>query len=473
MGFRVEHDYLGEVRVPADAYWGVQTQRAVQNFPISGIRPSKEYIVATATVKRAAAEANLLAGRLDRRRADAIMKAAEEIMEGRLQDQFVVDVYQAGAGTSHNMNANEVIANRALEILGERRGSYDIVSPNDHVNMGQSTNDVIPTIIRVVSLTMLKALLGRMEHLSSALHLKAEEFDGIIKSGRTHLMDAAPIRLGQEFEAWARMISRDAERLSGCEARLAEMNIGATAVGTGLNADPRYVEEAVKVLCRLTGFRLRNAGHLPEMTQSTTDFVDLSGGLRALAVDLIKISNDIRLMASGPKTGLAEIELPAVQPGSSIMPGKVNPSIPEMVDMVGFQVIGNDTAITLASQAGQLELNVMMPLIAYCLVHSMTILRTSCEVFADKAVAGIRANRERMEKLLHESPGVALALNPYVGYLKAAEVVKKALAENKTVKDAAIEMKLLPREELERIFDPHELTKMGIAGSPSKRRSKR
>ncbi len=465
MKYRVEHDYLGDIEVPEDAYWGVQTQRAVHNFPVSGIKPFKEYITATATVKRAAAEANWKAGMLDEKRAKAIMKAADEIRQGKLHDQFVVDVYQAGAGTSHNMNANEVIANRALEIIGEKKGSYNVISPNDHVNMGQSTNDVIPTIIRVTSLGLVKDLLQQMSHLENVLHTKAVEFDDIIKSGRTHLMDAAPIRLGQEFEAWARMIARDAERIKSIIPRLSEMNIGATAVGTGLNADPKYVKYVVRILSRLTGFKLKNAEHLPEMTQSATDFVELSAALRNLAVDLIKISNDLRLMASGPKTGFAEIELPAVQPGSSIMPGKVNPSIPEMVDMVGFQVIGNDAAITLAGQAGQLELNVMLPLIAYCLTHSLIILKNTCTILADKCIAGIKANRERMERLLHESPGVALALNPYIGYMKAAEVVKKALAENKTIKDVALEMRLLPKEQLDKIFDPYELTRMGIAGS--------
>jgi aspartate ammonia-lyase len=464
MNWRLERDYLGEVKVPSDAYWGVQTQRAVENFPISGIRPRPEFIVATAIVKRAAAQANKEAGLLEGKKADAIMLAADEIIEGKLHDQFVVDVFQAGAGTSHNMNANEVIANRAIEILGGKKGDYSLVHPNDDVNMGQSTNDVIPTAIRIVSLTLSRKLIQDMKYLSKELHLKAEEFDDIIKSGRTHLMDAAPIRLGQEFEAWARMIERDTERLKGCLPRLRELNIGATAVGTGLNADPKYVKAVVRLIGQLIGEDVRGSEFLPEATQSLTDFSEVSSCLRYFAVDLIKISNDLRLMNSGPLTGLGEITLPAVQPGSSIMPGKVNPSIPEMVDMVGFAVLGNDLGVQMACQAGQLELNVMMPLVAYSLVESFHILGSAARVLADRCIRGIVANRERMETMLHKSPGVALALNPYIGYQKAAEVVKKALREKKTIKEVVEELKLLPQETIDRIFDPHSLTQMGIAG---------
>lgn len=464
MSFRIEKDYLGEVKLPADAYWGVQTQRAVENFPISGIKPLKEYIVATALVKRAAAEANMKAGQLDERRAKAIMQAADEIVQGKLHDQFVVDIYQAGAGTSHNMNANEVIANRAIEILGGKRGDYSIVHPNDHVNMGQSTNDVIPTVMRIASLMTLRGLFEEMDHLAQTFHKKGVEFDDIIKSGRTHLMDAAPIRLGQEFEAWAWEIERDKERIQAGIDRLSELNIGATAVGTGLNAHPVYVREVVRILSRLTGMKLKGTSNLPGATQFMTDFSELSSSLRSLAIDLIKIANDLRLMNSGPMTGLAEIQLPAVQPGSSIMPGKVNPSIPEMVDMVGFQVLGLDHTISLCSQAGQLELNVMMPIMAYDILHSIIILKNSCRVLADRCVAGIKANRERIEKLVHLSPGVALALNPYIGYAKAAEVTKKALAEGKTIRQVVEEEKLLPPSVIEKIFEPHSLTEMGIAG---------
>jgi|SRR5579875_727328 aspartate ammonia-lyase len=473
MRWRIESDYLGKVKVPEGSYWGVQTQRAAENFPISGLHARPEFIVATAIVKRAAAEANMKAGLLKPEKARAIMKAADEIINGKLHDQFVVDIFQAGAGTSHNMNANEVIANRAIEILGGKKGDYSIVHPNDDVNMGQSTNDVIPTAIRIVSLMLSRTLLENMNALAEELHTKALEFDDIIKSGRTHLMDAAPIRLGQEFEAWARMLRRDSDRLRACLPRIRELNIGATAVGTGLNADPDYVQGVVSGIGRLIDEKVRPAEHLPEATQSLTDFSEVSACQRSFALDLIKIANDLRLMNSGPMTGLAEIVLPAVQPGSSIMPGKVNPSIPEMVDMVGFQVVGNDLAISMATQAGQLELNVMMPLVAYSLVENFKILSSAAKVLAEKCIKGISANRERMEKMLHKSPGVALALNPYIGYQKAAEVVKRALAEEKTIKEVVLEMGLLAPETVEKIFDPHSLTQMGIAGKNQSRLPKR
>ncbi|MEM3670132.1 MAG: aspartate ammonia-lyase [Thermoprotei archaeon] len=464
MDYRKEHDYLGELNVPVDAYWGAQTQRAIQNFPISGLKPHPEYVRATVLVKRAAAQANLEAGLLKDKVAKAIMDAADEVLSGKLAEQFVVDVYQAGAGTSHNMNVNEVLANRAEELLGGKRGEHRLVHPNDHVNMSQSTNDVIPTAIRLSGLALWMRLDESLVTLISSLRKKSKEFDNIVKSGRTHLMDAAPIRLGQEFEAWARMIERSRDRISYAADKLKELNIGATAVGTGLNADPEYVRRVVEILSSLTGFNLRAAGYLPEVTQSTDDFLNLSAALRTLASDLIKISNDLRLMYSGPVTGLSEIVLPPVQPGSSIMPGKVNPSIPEMVDMVGFQVVGNDTSILMASQAGQLELNVMMPLIAHLQCQNLTILANACRVLAEKCISGIVPNREKMESLVAKTPGVALALNPYIGYEKAAEVVKKAVAEGKTIKECVLEMKLLPEDVVNSIFDPHELTEPGIAG---------
>jgi aspartate ammonia-lyase len=472
MRHRLESDYLGKVRVPAGAYWGAQTQRAIENFPISGMKASTYYIVATAQVKLAAAEANLAAGLLPEKKAKAIMKAAMEVADGKFNDQFQVDIFQAGAGTSHNMNANEVIANRAIEILGGRRGDYSIVHPNDDVNMGQSTNDVIPTVIRLASLRLVEELKDEMIHLAGSFHRKALDFDDIIKGGRTHLMDAAPIRLGQEFEAWAVTIRRDIQRLDAVLPRLREVNIGATAVGTGLNADPVYVEEVVKILSRITGFNLKHAENLPQATQSATDFSELSSALRSLAIDLVKISNDLRLMNSGPVTGFAEIRLPPVQPGSSIMPGKVNPSVPEMVDMVGFQVISNDIAVMLCAQAGQLELNVMLPLIAHSLIQSLLILKNSCRVFADRCVKGIKANKERMEKLLHSSPGVSLAIAPYLGFAKAAEVTKKAIAEGVSIKKIVEREKLLPQAEIERIFDVHSLTEMGIAGKNLKHKGR-
>ena len=458
MGFRTEHDYLGKVEVPKDAYWGVQTQRAVDNFPISGIRPYPEFITSLAIVKRAAAEANMKSGLLSAKKAKAIMKAADEIISGKLRDQFVVDVYQAGAGTSNNMNANEVIANRAIELLGGKRGEYSLIHPNDDVNKSQSTNDVIPTTMRITTITLLMRLKETVTYLKDALMDKAREFDKIIKSGRTHLMDAAPIRLGQEFETWARMVGRNEGRIDNAIENLGEINIGATAVGTGLNANPEYRKYMVDSLRLATGFDLRQTEFLPEGTSSMADFLETSSVLRLLAVDLIKITNDMRLLNSGPVTGLGEISLPPVQPGSSIMPDKVNPSMAEALVMVCFQVIGNDEAIMMCAQAGQLELNIMMPLIIYCMTDNINILDKTIRLFVDKAVTGIVAHKERIEKLVSKTPGVGLALNPYIGYEKAAEVVKRALKENRSIKDVAKEMKVLPDKQLDEIFDPFKLT---------------
>ena len=420
MRYRKERDYLGDIEVPFDAYWGVQTQRAVDNFPISGVRPYKEFITSLVLIKRAAAEANAKAGLLDKKKAGAIIDASDEIVSGKLMDQFVVDVYQAGAGTSMNMNANEVIANRASELLGGKKGDYSSIHPNDDVNKGQSTNDVIPTAIRISSLVLAKRLITTLSGLVSSLHKKAVEFDSFVKSGRTHLMDAAPIRLGQEFEAWSKMMEKDKKRIEASLTNLKMVNLGATAVGTGINADPRYVRYTIDILSKLTGFDLSPSEFLPEATESVSDFVELSSSIRSLAIDLTKICNDIRLMNSGPITGLGEITLPAVQPGSSIMPGKVNPSIIEMVNMVSFDVIGNDTAIMLAAQAGQLELNVMMPLIAFCLNHNLTIMNNACSVLTEKAITGIRADKKKLEGDVLRTPGVGLVLNNYIGYEKAA-----------------------------------------------------
>ncbi len=458
MGFRTEHDYLGKVEVPKDAYWGVQTQRAVDNFPISGIRPYPEFITSLAIVKRAAAEANMKSGLLSAKKAKAIMKAADEIISGKLRDQFVVDVYQAGAGTSNNMNANEVIANRAIELLGGKRGEYSLIHPNDDVNKSQSTNDVIPTTMRITTITLLMRLKETVTYLKDALMDKAIEFDKIIKSGRTHLMDAAPIRLGQEFETWARMVGRNEGRIDDAIEDLGEINIGATAVGTGLNASPEYRKYMVDSLRLATGLDLRQTEFLPEGTSSMADFLEASSVLRLLAVDLIKITNDMRLLNSGPVTGFGEISLPPVQPGSSIMPDKVNPSMAEALVMVCFQVVGNDEAIMMCAQAGQLELNIMMPLIIYCMTDNINILDKTIRLFVDKAVTGIVAHKERIEKLVSKTPGVGLALNPYIGYEKAAEVVKRALKENRSIKDMAKEMKVLPDKQLDEIFDPFKLT---------------
>lgn len=461
---RAEKDSLGVIEVPNQAYYGPETARAVENFRISGIRPLPEFIEATVLVKKAAAEANLSLGLLQKKVGEAIVAAADEILAGKLSGQFVVDVFQAGAGTSHNMNANEVLANRAIEILGGKRGDYKLVSPHDHVNMGQSTNDTYPTFIRVACVILSKPLKNALQNLVAALEEKAKEFDSIVKSGRTHLQDASAIRLGQEFAAYASMIRDDTMRLETATDRILELNLGGTAVGTGLNADPQYVRLAVENLSRYTGFTFRVARNYAALMQSMTDFVEVSGSLRALSVDLTKIANDLRLMSSGPTTGIGEIALPAVQPGSSIMPGKVNPVMAEMLNMVCFEVIGNDLTITMAAQAGQLELNVMMPVIAYDLTQSQIILTNAIRSFTERLVKGIRANVERSQELLEKSAGIALALNPFIGYDKAAEVAKEALARGIPLRQVVLEKKLLSEKELDEILDPYRMTTAGVHG---------
>ena len=456
--FRIEKDYLGTVKVPKEAYWGVQTQRALNNFPISGIRPIKEYTYSIVLIKKAAAMANSEIGLLNSKKAAAIIKACDEILDGKFDDQFIVDIYQAGEGTSNNMNVNEVIANIAIEKLGKKRGDYSVVHPNDDVNMGQSSNDVIPTATKIAALKLSNELIGSLNELGKSFSKKAIEFDGIIKSGRTHLMDAAPIRLGQEFKAWSDLIRESISRIKEANRELEKINLGATAVGTGINADPRYVKKAIYYLKRWTGLKLKQAKDLPAVTESPSDLFALSMAITVLSADLIKIANDLRLMNSGPITGLAEITLPAVQPGSSIMPGKVNPSIAEMVDMVCFRVMGDNKTIELATQAGQFELNVMEPIISYCLLHDLIILRNACKVFAEKAINDIKVNKERIEEMVNKTPGVGLALNPYIGYEKSAEIVKTALKEGKTIKQVAEDKKILPKEKIEKIFDPFNLT---------------
>jgi len=473
---RKERDSLGEVLVPFDAYYGAQTQRAVENFRISGMTAQPEFIWATGIVKLAAARANMSTGALPADIGRAIERAAGEVVDGRLNDQFVVDVFQAGAGTSHNMNANEVIANRAIELLGGKRGDYSIIHPNDHVNMSQSTNDTVPTTIRIVSMKLLRELEEELMLLIAALKGKQKEFDDVIKSGRTHLEDAAPVRLGQEFGAYASMLEYDYQRLVAVEERLCELNIGATAVGTGVNADPAYVREAVRQMRELTSFPLRNSSNLMALTQSMGDFLQLSGGVRVLAADLTKIANDLRLMNSGPVTGLAEITLPAVQPGSSIMPGKVNPVIAECLNMILFQVMGNDHSISLAAQAGQLELNVMMPLIAFDLVFSLMILKSGISMFRERLVEGIVANRERCRHLAEISPGIALVLNPYIGYSRAADAVKESIRTGKTIRNIVLERGWLDSAQLDAILDLYAMTEPGVKrgnGARPKRRSGR
>ena len=459
--FRIEHDTLGKKEVPADAYYGIQTVRALENFPISGIKQYSEFILATALIKKAAVLTNMDVGKLDRRRGNAITKSAGEIIEGKLHDQFVVDVFQAGAGTSHNMNANEVIANRAIEMLGGKKGDYSIIHPNDHVNMSQSTNDVFPTAMRIAAVIANDKLVDVLKGLSKALHSKGREFDRVIKSGRTHLQDAVPIRLGQEFKAYGDIIDNVTKEIQQAGRRLLLLGIGGSAVGTGVNTHPQYQKKIIAHLRRLTGFKFAGSKNLIASMQSMGHFMSLSGTLRLLAVEAIKIANDLRLMSSGPRTGLAEIRLPAVQPGSSIMPGKVNPVMAEVLNMVGFQVIGNDTTITLAAQAGQLELNVMMPVINYNLQQSIHLLTNVINVFTERCVKGIEANEDRCRELAERSPGLATILNQVMGYEAAARIAKEALASGKSVREIVVEKGVLSKEESVRILDPHKMTRPG------------
>ena len=438
ISFRTEHDSLGELQVPEDALYGVQTQRAVFNFPISGLRPWRAFIWSMAAIKYAAAEVNRDLGLLDKERAEAIVQAAGEVMDGKWDEQFVVDPFQAGAGTSHNMNTNEVIANRATQFLGGQLGEY-LVHPNDHVNMAQSTNDTIPTAIRLGALWRLDELLVSVEGLAGALGEKATQFDNIVKSGRTHLQDAVPVRLGQEFGAYAKAVARDAGRIRRSADGLRRLGIGGTATGSGLNAHPEYHARMLQRLSELTGMELFTSDDLFESMQSMADAVDFSASLRTLAITLTRIANDLRLLSSGPSTGLDEIRLPAVQPGSSIMPGKVNPVMAEMLNMAMFHVQGNDLTIALASQAGQLELNVMMPIIAHNLFEMMQVMIGAINAFTEKCVRGLRANRVKAEGWLEKNAIVVTALNPLIGYAAGAELVKAALAARCTVRQVAVE----------------------------------
>jgi fumarate hydratase, class II len=437
--YRSEKDSLGEVQVPAEAYYGAQTQRAINNFHISGLRPWRAFIWSMATIKRAAAEVNRDLGLLDPKITDAIVKAAQEVIEGQRDDQFRVDPFQAGAGTSHNMNANEVIANRAIEILGGKKGDYKLVNPNDHVNMAQSTNDTIPTAIRLGVLWRLDELLATLDRLAAALEAKAVEFDGVVKSGRTHLQDAVPVRLGQEFGAYAKAIRRDRDKIELAADGLRRLGIGGTATGTGLNAHPEYHARMIKKLSELTGLELIPSDDLFESMQAHSDAVFFSGAVRTLAQDLIRIANDFRLLSSGPATGFDEIRLPAVQPGSSIMPGKVNPVLAEMLDMAMFHVLGNDLTVTLAAQAGQLELNVMMPVIAHDLFEMMQVVIGAVTAFTDDCVIGLQANAEKATGWLAKNAILVTALNPLIGYLKGAEIAKAAMARNVTIREVCLE----------------------------------
>jgi fumarate hydratase, class II len=435
---RIEHDSLGVVNVPEDVLFGSQTQRAISNFNISGLRPWRAFIWSMAVIKRAAAEVNQELGLLNHEIAAAVITAAQEVIDGKWDDQFLVDPFQAGAGTSHNMNMNEVIANRASLLLGGRLGEY-LVHPNDHVNMSQSTNDTIPTAIRLGCLWRLGELLEIIEGLSSALHQKALEFDEIVKSGRTHLQDAVPVRLGQEFSAYSAAIQRDAERIRQAGEGLQRIGIGGTATGTGLNAHPEYHARMVRRLSELTGLTLVSSDNLFESMQSMADAANFSASLRTLAITLTRIANDFRLLASGPSTGLDELRLPPIQPGSSIMPGKVNPVMAEMLNMAMFHIQGCDLTVSLASQAGQLELNVMMPIIAHNLFDMMQVMIGSITAFTQKCVVGLQANRAKAEAWLAKNAIVATALNPLIGYEASATLVKEAMLRNITIREVALE----------------------------------
>ncbi len=468
-GFRIERDPLGELAVPVDAYYGVQTTRAVENFPISGLRAPDDLIVATILIKKAAAEANGLLGRLDRDVADAIGTAADEILGGALRDQFVVDVYQAGAGTSHNMNANEVLANRAGEMLGEPRGTYRRVHPNDHVNMGQSTNDVYPTATRLALLLGAAPLRAAADALVASLAHKAGEFAHVLKTGRTHLQDAVPISLGQEFSGYAECVRRGAEDVGGASLQLRELNIGATAVGTGLNAGEDYRRHVIANLARYTNLPLQPAPSLFRVTQSMGDVLAYSSAMRRLAVEVSKIASDFRLLSMGPRAGLSEIALPAVQPGSSIMPGKVNPSVPEMVNQVCFQVMGCDATVAIACEAGQLELNVMMPVIAWNALHASKILREALKVLRLRCVDGITSDETRARELLDRSTAAATALSPYLGYAVTADVAKEAVKSGKSVRAIVLERGLLDEGRLNEILSVESMTRGGIVGEEGHR----
>ena len=462
---RVERDALGELDVPNEALYGIQTERARRNFRISGLQPLPVFVDAMVWIKRAAALAHRETGRLLPELSDAIVRAADEVLAGRHRDQFVVDPYQAGAGTSHNMNVNEVLANRANELLGWRRGEYRPVHPNDHVNMAQSTNDTVPTAIRLGALAQLGGLTQALDQLAEGLAAKGREFDPILKSGRTHLQDATPIRLGQEFAGYAGTIRRNRERIARSAESLCELNIGGSAVGTGLNVERAYPALVVRHLRESTGLDVREGRDPIQLMQSMGDLAAFSATLRTCAVDLLKIADDLRLLASGPRTGLAEIRLPAVQPGSSIMPGKVNPVIAEMVNMVCYQVVGNDAAVAAAAAAGQLELNVMMPVIAHNLLLSIGIVENAARTFADRCVRGIEADPEQCALWLERSPAIVTALAPKLGYGEATRLAREALNRRVTVRELVEAEGLLTPTEIEAILDLRAMTEPGVPGA--------
>jgi aspartate ammonia-lyase len=462
---RIEHDALGDYQVPESAYYGVHTARAVDNFPISGLRAHPELIRTTVLIKKAAAEANAAIGRLPPHLARAIVKAADEVLEGKLADQFVVDVYQAGAGTSHNMNVNEVLANRASELLGAARGAYDVVHPNDHVNLSQSTNDVYPAATRLALLAVSSRLVQSARGLADAFDVKAREYATVLKTGRTHLPDAVPMTFGQELGGYAASIRRGADDVAASDNQLTELNLGATAVGTGLNAGEPYERHVIANLARDTGLALRRAANPFRVTQSMGDVLAHSSAIRRLAVEVCKVASDLRLLSMGPRAGIGEIVLPAVQAGSSIMPGKINPSIPEMLNQVCYQVIGCDLTVALACEAGQLELNVMMPVIAWNALHASTILRAGLDVFRTRCVEGLVVDGTRARELLERSTATATALSPYLGYAVTAEVARTAVQTGRSVRDVVLERRLLGESRLDDILSIEKMTRPGVAGN--------
>ena len=463
--YRVEKDSIGAKDVPEGVYYGVQSLRAAENFHITGLNMHPEIINSLAYIKKAAAMTNCEIGTLDKRRADAIIEACGEILKGRFRADFIVDPIQGGAGTSLNMNANEVIANRAIEILGGQKGNYVLVNPNDHVNCGQSTNDVIPTAGKMTSLRLLKKLKTELLRLHKALSDKAREFDHVIKMGRTQMQDAVPIRLGQEFRAYASAIMRDIRRMDKAMEEMRVLNMGGTAIGTGINADESYLQRIVPNLSKVSNMDFEQAADLIDATQNLDPFVAVSGAIKACAVTLSKIANDLRLMSSGPRTGFGEIVLPAKQNGSSIMPGKVNPVIPEVVNQVAFNIIGNDVTITMAAEAGQLELNAFEPIIFYCMFQSIDTLAYAVHTFVDNCITGIIANEKRCRELVENSVGIITAISPHVGYQKAADIAKEAVKTGESVRALILRDKLLNETELDLILDTMNMTKPGIAGS--------
>ncbi|HYC50498.1 MAG TPA: aspartate ammonia-lyase [Gemmatimonadaceae bacterium] len=462
--FRTEKDPLGEKQVPASALYGVQTLRAMENFPISGLRPLEPFVLGQVWIKKAAALTHKETGRLEARLADAIVKAADEVLAGQHREHFVVDPYQAGAGTSHNMNVNEVLANRANELLGGTRGDYTPVHPNDHVNMAQSTNDTIPTNIRLACLSRLEDFIAAFAGLRDSLAAKGREFDDIVKAGRTHLQDAMPIRLGQEFTAYAGSIERGTRRVREAADYLRDLGIGGSAVGTGVTVEKEYPALMNKHLKQITGLDLRIGTDRIQLMQSMGDVAGFSAAIRVLALDLSKIASDFRLMAMGPRTGIDELVLPAVQPGSSIMPGKINPSIPEMVNQVCFQVVGCDTTVSISAEHGQLELNVMMPVIAFNVLLAMQILTNAARVLDEKCVRGIKANREMNEYWVERSAALATALAPQIGYAKAAEISKRSVKEGILIRDLVRREGILPDAQIDEVLDLKKMTEIGVPG---------